>query len=52
MGRSGGGELRATGETARKRDSSTLDDLTPQELQIARLVAEGGRNREIAGQLS
>jgi DNA-binding CsgD family transcriptional regulator len=44
-------ELRATGETARKRDSSTLDDLTPQELQIARLVAEGGRNREIAGQL-
>ena len=44
-------ELRATGETARKRDASTLDDLTPQELQIARLVAEGGRNREIAGQL-
>jgi DNA-binding CsgD family transcriptional regulator len=44
-------ELRATGETARKRDAVTLDDLTPQELQIARLVAEGGRNREIAGQL-
>jgi DNA-binding CsgD family transcriptional regulator len=44
-------ELRATGETARKRDVSTLDELTPQELQIARLVAEGGRNREIAGQL-
>jgi DNA-binding CsgD family transcriptional regulator len=44
-------ELRATGETARKRDASTLDDLTPQELQIAKLVAEGGRNREIAGQL-
>jgi DNA-binding CsgD family transcriptional regulator len=44
-------ELRATGETARKRDSSTLDDLTPQELQIARLVAEGGRNREVASQL-
>ena len=44
-------ELRATGETARKRDASTLDELTPQELQIARLVAEGGRNREIAGQL-
>jgi len=44
-------ELRATGESARKRDVSTLDELTPQELQIARLVAEGGRNREIAGQL-
>ena len=44
-------ELRATGETARKRDASTLDQLTPQELQIARLVAEGGRNREIAGRL-
>jgi DNA-binding CsgD family transcriptional regulator len=44
-------ELRATGETARRRDAASLDDLTPQELQIARLVAEGGRNREIAGQL-
>jgi DNA-binding CsgD family transcriptional regulator len=44
-------ELRATGETARRRDASTLDELTPQELQIARMVAEGGRNREIAGQL-
>jgi DNA-binding CsgD family transcriptional regulator len=44
-------ELRATGETARKRDPSTLAELTPQELQIARLVAEGGRNREIAARL-
>ena len=44
-------ELRATGETARKRDPSTLDDLTPQELQIAGLVAEGLTNREIATQL-
>ena len=44
-------ELRATGETARKRDVSTLAQLTPQELQIARLVAEGGRNREIAARL-
>jgi DNA-binding CsgD family transcriptional regulator len=44
-------ELRATGETARKRDPSTLGDLTPQELQIARLVASGARNREVAAQL-
>jgi DNA-binding CsgD family transcriptional regulator len=44
-------ELRATGETARKRDASTLDDLTPQELQIARLAAEGATNRDIAGRL-
>ncbi len=44
-------ELRATGETARKRDPSTLDQLTPQELQIAGLVASGLTNREIASQL-
>ena len=44
-------ELRATGETTRKRDSSTLDELTPQERQIAGLVADGKTNREIATQL-
>jgi DNA-binding CsgD family transcriptional regulator len=44
-------ELRATGETARKRDPSTVLELTPQELQIARLVAEGSSNKEVAGQL-
>ncbi len=44
-------ELRATGETVRKRDPSTVDELTPQELQIARLVAEGGSNKEVAAQL-
>jgi DNA-binding NarL/FixJ family response regulator len=44
-------ELRATGETARKRDPSTLGELTPQELHIARLVASGARNREVASQL-
>jgi DNA-binding CsgD family transcriptional regulator len=44
-------ELRATGETARKRDPSTLDDLTPHELQIAGLVAEGLTNKEIASRL-
>ncbi len=45
------GELQATGETARKRDPSTLDDLTPQELRIAHLVAAGATNRDVAAQL-
>jgi ATP/maltotriose-dependent transcriptional regulator MalT len=44
-------ELRASGETARKRDPSTISNLTPQELQIAQLVAEGMSNKEIAAQL-
>jgi len=44
-------ELQATGETARKRDPSTLSQLTPQELQIARLVGAGGTNRDIAAEL-
>ncbi|MEP6954919.1 MAG: AAA family ATPase [Solirubrobacteraceae bacterium] len=41
-------ELAAAGETARRRDASTLDDLTPQELQIARLLADGRTTRETA----
>jgi DNA-binding CsgD family transcriptional regulator len=44
-------ELLATGERARKRTVDTLDQLTPQETQIARLAAEGHTNREIAAQL-
>jgi DNA-binding CsgD family transcriptional regulator len=44
-------ELRASGQTARKRDASTVDALTAQELQIARFVAEGHTNREVAAQL-
>jgi len=44
-------ELAATGITARKRDPSTLDTLTPQELRIAKLVAGGASNREVASQL-
>ena len=44
-------ELRATGETARKRDVSAVEQLTPQELQIAGLVAGGLTNKEIAAQL-
>jgi DNA-binding NarL/FixJ family response regulator len=44
-------ELRASGETARKRTVDTLDQLTPQESQVARLAAKGSTNREIAAQL-
>jgi DNA-binding CsgD family transcriptional regulator len=44
-------ELEATGEHARKRTVDTLDQLTPQETQIARLAAQGETNREIAGRL-
>jgi DNA-binding CsgD family transcriptional regulator len=44
-------ELLATGERARKRTVDTLDQLTPQETQIARLAAKGNTNREIAAQL-
>jgi len=44
-------ELLATGERARKRTVDTLDQLTPQETQIARLAANGDTNREIAAQL-
>jgi DNA-binding CsgD family transcriptional regulator len=43
-------EVLATGEHARKRTVATLGDLTPQEAQISRLVAEGHSNREIAAQ--
>ena len=44
-------ELAASGETARRRDPTTLDDLTPQELQIARLLADGRTTREAAAAL-
>jgi DNA-binding NarL/FixJ family response regulator len=44
-------ELLATGERARKRTVETLDQLTPQETQIARLAASGHTNREIAARL-
>ena len=44
-------ELRATGDQASERTPATLDQLTPQEAQISRLVAQGHTNREIAAQL-
>ena len=44
-------ELRASGETARKRDPSTLTALTPMELQVAQLVGQGLSNKEAAAQL-
>jgi DNA-binding CsgD family transcriptional regulator len=44
-------ELRASGETARKRTVDTHRELTPQEAQIAHLAGSGLSNPEIAAQL-
>jgi DNA-binding CsgD family transcriptional regulator len=44
-------ELKATGETARRREPSTADDLTPQERQIALLLASGQSIRSVAARL-
>jgi DNA-binding CsgD family transcriptional regulator len=44
-------ELRASGETVRRRDPGAWAQLSPQELQIAQLAAEGFSNREIGEQL-
>jgi DNA-binding CsgD family transcriptional regulator len=44
-------ELRASGVTSRRRVPETRDQLTPQELQIASLAADGLSNREIGQQL-
>lgn len=43
-------ELRASRETARKRDPSTLVRPTPTELQIAQLVTSGLSNKDVAAQ--
>lgn len=44
-------ELLATGETVRKRTIETLDELTPQEVQVVRLAASGQTNPQIGSQL-
>ena len=43
-------ELRASGETARKRDPSTALNLTPMELKVADLVSQGMSNKDVAAQ--
>ncbi|MCF2126532.1 helix-turn-helix transcriptional regulator [Strepomyces sp. STD 3.1] len=42
------GELRALGALSDSADTGTLTRLTPQQLRIARHVAEGATNREVA----
>ncbi|MDQ2942569.1 MAG: LuxR C-terminal-related transcriptional regulator, partial [Candidatus Dormibacteraeota bacterium] len=44
-------ELQASGETARIRDNTSRQQLTPQELQVAITLAEGTTTREAAARL-
>jgi DNA-binding CsgD family transcriptional regulator len=44
-------ELRASGVSVAGRRGGPIDQLTPQELQIARLGAQGRSNRDIGAQL-
>lgn len=44
-------ELLATGETAQRRDVTAVDQLTPQEMQVARLLSAGRTTREAAAAL-
>jgi len=44
-------ELRASGETVRKRDDGGEARLTPQERQVAQLVRKGLSNKDVAAQL-
>lgn len=45
------GELRAAGEAPARPESDAQAALTPQELRIARLVAEGASSKEVAARL-
>jgi DNA-binding CsgD family transcriptional regulator len=44
-------ELRASGETIRAHDPSARDELTPQELKVALVIADGASNQEAAAAL-
>jgi DNA-binding CsgD family transcriptional regulator len=44
-------ELAASGETLRRRDPTSVEEMTPQELQIALLLAEGRTTRQAAAAL-
>ena len=44
-------ELQATGQTVRKQNVETRDELTAQETQIARLAGDGRTNPEIGAEL-
>ncbi len=44
-------ELAATGEAVRRRQTTAVDALTPQELQISQLLAEGRTTRQAAAAL-
>jgi DNA-binding CsgD family transcriptional regulator len=44
-------ELAASGETARRRDPYAAEELTPQELQVALVVARGATNKEAGASL-
>jgi FixJ family two-component response regulator len=47
-GESARSELRASGETIRSHEPASRDALTPQELKVALVVAEGLSNQEAA----
>jgi DNA-binding NarL/FixJ family response regulator len=44
-------ELRASGDSSQAPEVNGFDSLTPQELQIVRMVGRGASNRDIAAQL-